>query len=317
MGRGQTPRAVAICGLVAMFTLQCGETEGGETLEGPDHGPDVDASTDLATDEADADSNPYCPGVVCSTRPLPLYADADGDGVGAGDSTCNGCTGATELPPGYSYSAADCDDSNPEVQRWAYPDQDGDGRAASDETQAICAAEDPPDGYVRWRDDCDDSDPMIHLGAVERFFDGVDSNCDGNDDPVSCSPERECGCDALDRSLETVDTTPGCEDELDLFVEWTEICFCDGCVFAIVGNSGGVAMSSSISVQIRSEREGEDDLLVEFTELLGPGELGVPIPMPIGGDQNALAVELSGGTDCSPTNNRQAVELPSSWDCLE
>ncbi|MEE2751655.1 MAG: putative metal-binding motif-containing protein [Myxococcota bacterium] len=38
------------------------------------------------------------------------------------------------------------------------------------------------DGYTEADGDCDDSDASIHPGAQETPGDGVDSNCDGNDD---------------------------------------------------------------------------------------------------------------------------------------
>jgi hypothetical protein len=39
------------------------------------------------------------------------------------------------------------------------------------------------DGYFDG-EDCDDSDPDIHPGAEETPDDGVDSDCDGEDNPV-------------------------------------------------------------------------------------------------------------------------------------
>ncbi len=42
--------------------------------------------------------------------------------------------------------------------------------------------DDDGDGYYADIDDCDDNNPDIHPGAPETPGDGVDSNCDGNDD---------------------------------------------------------------------------------------------------------------------------------------
>jgi hypothetical protein len=38
------------------------------------------------------------------------------------------------------------------------------------------------DGYSEADGDCDDSDASVHPGAEETAGDGIDSNCDGNDD---------------------------------------------------------------------------------------------------------------------------------------
>lgn len=38
------------------------------------------------------------------------------------------------------------------------------------------------DGYSAAQGDCDDGDDAIHPGAEETVGDGVDANCDGEDD---------------------------------------------------------------------------------------------------------------------------------------
>ncbi len=88
-----------------------------------------------------------CP--TCSLRPAtgpsaPTRAAMLAGLLGIGAAT--GCTGAVAL-----YGAP-------------YTDEDGDGWAVEE-------------------GDCDDSDPAIHPEAEEVAGDGVDSNCDGFDDP--------------------------------------------------------------------------------------------------------------------------------------
>ena len=37
------------------------------------------------------------------------------------------------------------------------------------------------DGYYAQQDDCDDTDAAINPGAIDTVDDGIDSNCDGED----------------------------------------------------------------------------------------------------------------------------------------
>jgi hypothetical protein len=133
------------------------------------------------------------------------FTDADGDGFGDAASVVFGCT----QPDGTAPNGADCDDgdslSHPgadEVcdpadrdedcdgladdadpsasgQSTFYGDADGDGWGIWELTTEAC---DPPDGFAEVDGDCLDTDPTAHPGAVDVWYDGVDSDCAGDND---------------------------------------------------------------------------------------------------------------------------------------
>lgn len=141
-----------------------------------------------------------CDGIVDN---LPWYFDADGDSFGDPDAMVLTCAPT----PGYVSQAGDCDDTDPDINLAApeicddhdadedcsgladdedpavtgrpswYVDDDGDGYGAGDAVMA-CEA---PDGRTIGVD-CDETDPAVNPGAVEVYYDGEDTNCDGSDD---------------------------------------------------------------------------------------------------------------------------------------
>ena len=152
----------------------------------PEHcdGLDNDCDGNVPATEADGDGDTWR---ICAGD----CDDGDPDRYPAAPEICNGqdddCDG--NLPPdetdgdgdGYALCQNDCDDTN----AFTYPgaaercdglDNDCDGNVPVDETDL------DEDGYLGCATDCDDADPSVHPGAPETPGDGVDSNCNGNDD---------------------------------------------------------------------------------------------------------------------------------------
>ena len=123
-----------------------------------------------------------------------VYADTDGDGLGDAEVEEKTCG---ELA-GFVANSTDCDDSNPYFREEGpveIPyngiddncdstdgdgDQDGDSYWAADYLERVDG--EPMPIPENMGDDCDDADPSIHPGAVDDWYDGVDSNCGGEDD---------------------------------------------------------------------------------------------------------------------------------------
>jgi hypothetical protein len=153
----------------------------------------VDDDCDGLTDEPDAaDASTW-------------YRDLDGDGFGSSTVALLACS----PPRGFILSGGDCDDGDPRVNPDAvercddldndcdgevdeadatdallwHPDLDRDGFGSLALTRRACAA---PAGHVADGSDCDDVHASRHPGAAESWFDGVDSDCDGFEDPDAC-----------------------------------------------------------------------------------------------------------------------------------
>ncbi len=130
------------------------------------------------------------------------YADADGDGFGDGSAVV---ATACSQPAGTVADSSDCDDGDASIHPGAaescdgvdedcdgivddgapgssdwYDDLDGDGYGDTSSAVWACSA---PTGMITTGGDCDDSDATIHPGATE-YCDGVDTDCDGTDDPA-------------------------------------------------------------------------------------------------------------------------------------
>ena len=113
--------------------------------------------------------------------------DADGDGYRSEDYGGRDCDDADSgvFPEAVEYCNSgddDCDglvdEDAADASTW-YSDADMDGYGDPDSAQRVCSM---PAGAVANGDDCDDSDNQVHPGALDTWYDGLDSDCDGASD---------------------------------------------------------------------------------------------------------------------------------------
>ncbi|NCG18809.1 MAG: hypothetical protein GWP91_07330, partial [Rhodobacterales bacterium] len=128
------------------------------------------------------------------------FIDDDRDGYGDPNNTLLGC----DAPSNTVEDDRDCDDSSNEIHPGAtefcddidrncdndltlgavdpidwYTDNDGDGAGSGPSIALACAG--PTDSSEN-NLDCNDDAPMVFPGAIEVWYDGLDSDCDGASD---------------------------------------------------------------------------------------------------------------------------------------
>jgi hypothetical protein len=139
-----------------------------------------------------------CDGDIDNVGLSTYFADTDGDGFGDAAVTIQDCT----APLGYVDNNDDCDDTDENINPDAtevcgngtdedcdgfdniadityYQDNDGDGYGNPSVSVVNCA---PPTGFVENNEDCDDADEDINPGAEEICGNGMDEDCDSEDE---------------------------------------------------------------------------------------------------------------------------------------
>jgi hypothetical protein len=152
--------------------LAC-ESPGDDFVENDFDCDDTDPAVNPLAADICNDVDDDCDGELNEDPDILVYADIDGDGWGDESVTQLECS-ASE---GWSATAEDCDDDDPEVNPstvW-YLDTDGDGYGVSDTTTQSCLQ---PEGYVDVADDCDDARGDVFPDAPEAC-DDADQDCDG------------------------------------------------------------------------------------------------------------------------------------------
>ena len=159
-----------------------------------DGDPDVSPEGEETCDGIDND----CDGEEDNDLPeITVFTDADGDGFGDPDSASEAC-GAID---GLVENGDDCDDTKAYMQERrpiethyngiddncdssdGDGDSDGDGYWAQDYTAQLEAMGIVPIPVPENQgDDCDDEDALVYPGAPETMYDGIDSDCGGEDD---------------------------------------------------------------------------------------------------------------------------------------
>ncbi len=139
-----------------------------------------------------APTTPLAPGESGDLTFVVLEGDsvADVEAAWASTDLCGGCDADGDGHNAEFCGGDDCDDTNPAAYPGApevwYDGVDEDCAGGDDYDQdadGYDSAADTPDGAGSGLPgDCDDTNPTAYPGATDTWYDGVDSDCAGNDD---------------------------------------------------------------------------------------------------------------------------------------
>lgn len=264
-----------------------------------------DASTDN-TDGGAVDASDDASACGLGDMRRTYYVDGDRDGSGRpGEGAIHSCD--LEPPAGFSDDARDCDDSDADKRRERFVDDDGDGYGENASASCVGAAE---AGYADRGGDCDDGDEHRSPGATEAWLDGLDSDCDGDDNPSGCfaapglDPELHVDEPMPLPDLEAIEVE---RDEScagpDLFLAIVSACRAcgGGTAVVVVGNRGTEAAGFTVDSGLDSH-SSEDDL--------EPQRLSQPFTLELRSPRSTITLAPAlGAADCDRSNDARTLEI--------
>lgn len=336
-----TYASCSIASIALALALACGEaqsgagasTSGGTTATSTGGAPEASACADgsaprafFRDDDGDGYGQRLAAGETCSGAPPEghaflggtsddcddtdpdlytwsnFYTDADGDGYGvANQEHTYDCR--ERAISGTAPNARDCDDADPALHLEQFVDTDGDGFGV--EARTACVADDA-DGYATGPGDCDDAEASVHpYSEFEAPLDGIDSDCDGHDYPITA-------CEGFVDPGSAVPVDENCEGAVDLFLASVSACLdCEGSrVELVVGNRGSVAAEVEVLI---SGTPGTTQAV--------PRRLGLEAPLAPGAISERLAssaplpeiylevTSTNGIAECNPADNLGYVRV--------
>ena len=147
-----------------------------------------------------------CDGIFDESVLVQVFPDLDSDNFGGGppQDILSGPDGSVDIPSGYTLQGGDCNDADATIRPGATEAADGvdndcdsltdeafylsdfDQDQYGDPTSGLELEGDPGPEFILPGEslgfDCNDFDAAVHPGAPEVVGDGVDNNCDGQED---------------------------------------------------------------------------------------------------------------------------------------
>jgi len=264
------------------------------------------SSDGAPSDRADGAMHDASDDAGACEMPRTFYVDDDRDGFGrSGDGAIHGCD--SNAPAGFSINARDCDDDDASKQGERYVDSDGDDYGVTDSVTCVGSEE---RGYADRPGDCDDDDADRSPGASEAWFDGSDSDCDGDDNPVGCIAAPGADLDAYaepamalpDLEAIEIDRDDSCEGP-DLYLAIVGACRqCGGGTSVVViGNRG----TEPAGFTLESNADSHAPAAV-----LQPQTLSEPFELDLQSPSSTITVSTAlDAVDCDLGNNTETVEI--------